>query len=40
MKIQYIVKMTQKVSDWLFYAGEALIKVGDSADSTVLYLNY
>ena len=31
MKRQYIVKMIGDVSDWLFYAGGALIKVADSA---------
>ena len=30
-----IVKMTGNVSDWLSYAGGALIKVADSAGSTV-----
>ena len=30
-----IVKMIGNVSDWLSYAGGALIKVADSAGSTV-----
>ena len=29
------MKMIGNVSDWLFYAGGALIKVADSAGSTV-----
>ena len=33
---QYIVKIIGNVSDWLSYAGGALIKVADSAGSTVL----
>ena len=32
---QYIVKMNGNVSDWLSYAGGSLIKVVDSAGSTV-----
>ena len=32
---QYILKMVGNVSDWLFYAGGALIKVADSAGLTV-----
>ena len=32
----YIVKMIGNVSDWLSYAGGALILVADSAGSTVL----
>ena len=32
---QYIVKFIGNVSDWLSYAGRALIKVADSAGSTV-----
>ena len=35
MQRQYIVKIIGNVSDWLSYAGEALIKVADSAGSTV-----
>ena len=35
MQRQYIVKIIGNVSDWLFYAGGALIKVADSAGSTV-----
>ena len=37
MQRQYtcIVKMKGNVSDWLSYAGGALIKVADSAGSTV-----
>ena len=31
------MKMIGNVSDWLFYAGGALIKVADSAGSTVCY---
>ena len=31
MQRQYIVKMIGVVSDWLSYAGGALIKVADSA---------
>ena len=31
-----IVKMTGDVSDWLYYADGALIKVADSAGSTVV----
>ena len=30
------MKMIENVSDWLSYAGGALIKVADSAGSTVL----
>ena len=30
------MKMIGNVSDWLSYAGGALIKVADSADSTVI----
>ena len=33
------MKMIGNVSDWLSYAGGALIKVADSAGSTVLYQN-
>ena len=36
MQRQYIVKLIGNVSDWLSYAGGALIKVADSAGSTVL----
>ena len=36
MQRQYIVKIIGNVSDWLSYAGGALIKVADSAGSTVL----
>ena len=36
MQRQYIVKITGNVSDWLSYAGGALVKVTDSAVSTVL----
>ena len=35
MQRQYIVKIIGNVSDWLSYAGGALIKVADSAGSTV-----
>ena len=35
MQRQYIVKITGNVSDWRSYAGGALIKVADSAGSTV-----
>ena len=35
MQRQYIVKTIGKVSDRLSYAGGALIKVADSAGSTV-----
>ena len=35
MQRQYIVKTIGNVSDWLSYAGGALIKVADSAGSTV-----
>ena len=35
MQRQYIVKIIGNVSDWLSYAGGALIKVPDSAGSTV-----
>ena len=35
MQRQYIVKIIWNVSDWLSYAGGALIKVADSAESTV-----
>ena len=35
MQRQYIVKIFGNVSDWLSYAGGALIKVADSAGSTV-----
>ena len=35
MQRQYIVKVIGNVSDWLSYAGGALIKVVDSAGSTV-----
>ena len=31
------MKMIGNVSDWLSYAGRALIKVADSAGSTVLH---
>ena len=34
MQRHYIVKMIGNVSDWLSYAGEALMKVADSVDST------
>ena len=37
MQRQYIVKMIGNVSDWLSYAGGALIKVADSAGSTELF---
>ena len=36
MQLQYIVKLIGNVSEWLSYAGGALIKVADSAGSTVL----
>ena len=36
MQRQYIVKIIGNVSDWLSYAGGALIKVADSAGSTVV----
>ena len=32
------MKMIGNVSDWLSYAGGALIKVADSAGSTVVYM--
>ena len=32
------MEMTRNVSDWLFYAGGALIKVADTAGSTVIVL--
>ena len=32
------MKMIGNVSDWLSYAGGALIKVADSAGSTVVYI--
>ena len=35
MQRQYRVKMTGNVSDWLSYADGALIKMADSAGSTV-----
>ena len=35
MQRQYIVKIIGNLSDWLSYAGGALIKVADSAGSTV-----
>ena len=35
MQRQYIVKIIGNVSDWLSYAGGPLIKVADSAGSTV-----
>ena len=35
MQRKYIVKIIGNVSDWLSYAGGALIKVADSAGSTV-----
>ena len=35
MQRQYIVKMTGDVIDWLSYASGTLIKVADSAGSTV-----
>ena len=34
------MKMIGNVSDWLSYAGGALIKVADSAGSTVVYINH
>ena len=37
MQRQYIVKTFGNVSDWLFYAAGALIKVADPAGSTVLF---
>ena len=37
MQRQYIVKITWNVSDWLSYSGGALIKVPNSAGSTVHY---
>ena len=37
MQRQYIVKIIWNVSDWLSYSGGALIKVPDSAGSTVHY---
>ena len=36
MQRQYIVKLIGNVSDWLSYAGGALVKVADSAGSTVM----
>ena len=39
MQRQYIVKIIGNVSDWLSYAGGALIKVADSAGSTVLKIS-
>ena len=36
MQRQYIVKLIGNVSDWLSCAGGALIKVADSAGSTVI----
>ena len=36
MQRHYIVKTIWNVSDWLSHAGGALIKVVDSADSTVV----
>ena len=36
MQRKNIVKMIGNVSDWLSYAGGALIKVADSAGSTVI----
>ena len=36
MQRQNIVKIIGNVSDWLSYAGGALIKVSDSAGSPVL----
>ena len=36
MQRRYIVHMIGNVSEWLYYAGGALIKVADSAGSTVL----
>ena len=35
MKRQYVVKINGNVSDWLSYADGALMKVADSAGSTV-----
>ena len=35
MQRQYLVKMIGNDSDWLSYAGGCLIKVADSAGSTV-----
>ena len=35
MQRHYIVKIIGNVSDWLSYAGGGLIKVADSAGSTV-----
>ena len=35
MQRQYRMKMSLYVSDWLSYAGESLIKVADTAGSTV-----
>ena len=37
MQKQHIVKIIGNVSDWLSYTGGALIKVADSAGSTVLF---
>ena len=34
------MKMIGNVSDWLSYAGGALIKVADSAGSTVYQIKY
>ena len=36
MQRHYIVKKIGNVSDWLYYAGGALIKVADIAGSTVV----
>ena len=35
MQRQFIVNMIENVSDWLSYAGGALMKVADPASSTV-----
>ena len=41
MQRQYIASIIGNISDWLSYAGGALMKVADSAGSTVgLYINY
>ena len=40
MQRQYIVKINGNVSDWLSYVGGALIKVADSAGSTVIVSHF
>ena len=39
MQKQYIVKIIGNVSEWLSYAVGALIKVADSAGSTVVIIS-